>query len=57
MKTRVDVLDMGGAIIEIDYISEENKDIQKRRQNLFRAELNRMEYLLQAPSGKQRNLW
>ncbi len=57
MKTRVDVLDMGVAIIEIDYISEENKDIQKRRQNLFRVELNRMEYLLQAPSGKQRNLW
>ena len=57
IKTRVEVLDVGGALIEIDYVSQENKDIQKRRLHLFRVEANNIEYFLQAPSNNQRNNW
>ena len=57
MKTKVDSLEMEGALVEIDYVSQENKDIQKRRRYLFRLEHNNMEYILQAPTNNQRNLW
>lgn len=51
-------LDMEGALVELDYVSQENKDIQKRRKFLFRVVTkNDMEYIMQATNTMQRKIW
>lgn len=58
MKHKVGFMHVEGAIVELDYTSQMNKDIQKRRKHLFRILLpNRTEYLVQAPSDSQRTNW
>ena len=58
IKMKVGFIDMDGAIVEVDYTSQENKDIQKRRKHLFRVEFeNKTEFMFQAPSDAQRKNW
>ncbi len=59
MKTaKMEQMDMDGALVEVDYVSQENKDIQKRRKFLFRVVLtNDIEYIMQAPNQNQRKTW
>ena len=59
MKTaKLEQMDIDGALVELDYVSQENKDIQKRRKFLFRMVLkNDIEYIMQAPNLNQRKTW
>ena len=59
MKTaKLELMDMDEALVEVDYVSQENKDIQKRRKFLFRVVLkNDIEYIMQAPNQNQRTTW
>lgn len=55
---KVGYLDMDRAVVEVDYTSQENVDIQKRRKHLFRVELqNKTEMMFQAPSDDRRKTW
>lgn len=50
--------DLDGSFIEIDYTSQQEKDLDKRRRHLFRLILaNKVEYLFQAPSENQMMQW
>ena len=58
MKTKIGFANLEGGVVELDYTSQLNKDLNKRRECLFRLQLsNAMEYLLQAPSDKQTSNW
>ena len=51
-------MNMEGALVELDYVSQENKDIQKRRKFLFRVvSQNDVEYIMQAPNLNLRKTW
>ena len=55
---KVGFVDIDGAVVEVDYTSQENVDLQKRRKHLFRVELsNRTEFMFQAPSDDRRKAW
>ena len=55
---KMEQMDVDGALVEVDYVSQENKDIQKRRKFLFRMVLkNDIEYIMQAPNENQRKIW
>ena len=55
---KLEQMDLDGALVEVDYVSQENKDIQKRRKFLFRVVLkNDIEYIMQAPNQNQRKNW
>ena len=57
-KNKLEYLNIDGALVELDYVSQENKDIQKRRKFLFRiATKSDTEYFLQAPSEQIRENW
>ena len=57
-KQQIGFVDVAGAIVEVDYVSQINKDLQKRRKHIFRLELsNGTEYLMQAPSDSRRTNW
>ena len=56
--TKVEMMNMEGALVELDYVSQENKDIQKRRKFLFRVvSQNDVEYIMQAPNLNLRKTW
>ena len=58
IKMKVGSLEIDGAVVEVDYTSQENMDIQKRRKHLFRVELqNKMVLMFQAPSDDRRKTW
>ena len=58
MKVKIGFANLEGGVVELDYTSQLNKDIHKRREKLFRLQLsNAMEFLLQAPSDKQASNW
>ena len=55
---KVGFVEIEGAVVEVDYTSQENMDIQKRRKHLFRVELqNRTQLMFQAPSDDKRKAW
>ena len=51
-------LDVENSLVDIDYTSQINKDIDKRRSFLFQLILiDNTEYIFQAPSEKNRTAW
>lgn len=51
-------LSLESAEVEVDYTSQIDKDLQKRRDFLFQLTLpNKVVYLLQAPGANQRVQW
>ena len=58
MKMKAGFYEIDGAVVEVDYTSQENVDIQKRRKHLFRVELqNSIVFMFQAPSDDRRKTW
>ena len=58
MQQKAGFADLDGSFIEIDYTSQQEKDLDKRRRHLFRLILaNNAEYLFQAPSENQMLQW
>ena len=58
IKMKVGFMDIDGAVVEVDYTSQENVDLQKRRKHLFRVELsNSTQLMFQAPSDDRRKTW
>ena len=58
MKYKAGFVNLEGGMVELDYTSQLNKDLQKRRKHLFRLQLpNAVEYLMQAPSDHQKTNW
>lgn len=57
-KHKTGFVDLENSWVEIDFTSQKEKDLDKRRRFLFRLILsNNMEYLLQAPSENQMLQW
>ena len=57
-KHKTGFVDLENSLVEIDFTSQKEKDLDKRRRFLFRLILsNNMEYLLQAPSENQMLQW
>ncbi|XP_019854959.1 PREDICTED: uncharacterized protein LOC109583893 isoform X2 [Amphimedon queenslandica] len=57
-QTKLSSVDIEGASLEIDYSSQRDKDLDKRRKHLFRLTLtNKMEFLFQAASEHQMQQW
>jgi len=58
VKYKAGFVNLEGGMVELDYTSQLNKDLQKRRKYLFRLQLpNAVEYLMQAPSDHQKTNW
>ena len=51
-------VEIKNAVVELDYTSQINKDLEKRRKYLFRVMLpSSVEYIFQAPSDTLRSKW